>query len=64
MKSGTNVRSSSLGVYRRAYDPAYAVRISARNFGFEGGVRSVPLYAACYLADELMSAGAMAGFVS
>lgn len=63
VKSGTNVRSSSLGVYRRAYEPAYAVRVSARNFGFEEGVRSVPLYAVCYLADEFMSAGAMAAFV-
>lgn len=63
VKSGTNVRSSSLGVYRRAYEPRYAVRISTRNFGFEGGIRSVPLYAACYLADELMGAGPMAGFV-
>ena len=63
VKSGSNVRSSSLGVYRRSYGPAYAVRVSARNFGFEDGVRSIPLYAACYFADELMSAGSMASFV-
>lgn len=63
VKSGTNVRSSSLATYRRAYEPPYAVRVSARNFGFEGGVRSVPLYAACYLADELVSDGPMSGFM-
>lgn len=63
VKSGVNVRSSSLATYCRAYEPRYAVRVSARNFGLEGGVRSVPLYAACYLADELVSDGPMSGFM-
>lgn len=56
VKSGSNVRSTSLGAFCRAYDPLYSIRVSARNFGFEGDVRSVPLYAVCYLADELSAA--------
>ena len=54
VKSGKNVTSKSLNAYLRAYGPAYAVRVSARNFGKEGGVRSVPLYAAWCLAKELL----------
>ncbi len=46
VKSGTNVRSKSLDVYASKYHPAYAIRLSARNFGFDGRVKSVPLYAA------------------
>lgn len=61
VKSGTNVRSSSLATYARTYEPTYSVRISARNFGFEGGIRSVPLYAAGCLAKELESEGASGG---
>ena len=46
VKSSRNVRSKSLSVYREKYEPPYAIRLSTRNFGFEGGVKSVPLYAA------------------
>lgn len=46
VKSGKNVTAKSLLSYRTKYDPPYIVRISAKNFGFENGVRSVPLYAA------------------
>jgi predicted AAA+ superfamily ATPase len=45
-KSADNVRSKSLGIYRDRYKPPYAIRISARNFGFENGIKSIPLYAA------------------
>lgn len=45
-KSADNVRSKSLRVYRDTYKPPYSIRISAKNFGFEGGIKSVPLYAA------------------
>jgi hypothetical protein len=27
------------------YRPRYAIRVSARNFGFADGIQSVPLYA-------------------
>ncbi|MEG1168149.1 MAG: DUF4143 domain-containing protein [Gordonibacter sp.] len=46
VKSGENVSSRSLEAYRKAYGPPYVVRISARQFGYANGVRSVPLYAA------------------
>lgn len=46
VKSGGNVAARSLESYRKAYCPPYVVRLSSKNFGFERGVRSVPLYAA------------------
>jgi hypothetical protein len=39
------VKSKSLGVYIEKYKPEYAIRISARNFGFANNIKSVPLYA-------------------
>jgi predicted AAA+ superfamily ATPase len=45
VKSADNVRSKSLKAYCDKYKPAYAFRVSAKNFGMEGGIRSVPLYA-------------------
>lgn len=45
VKSDTNTRSRSLAAYTEKYLPPYSVRISAKNFGFENGVKSVPLYA-------------------
>jgi predicted AAA+ superfamily ATPase len=44
-KSAENVRSKSLRTYRDIYQPIYSIRVSARNFGLEGGIRSIPLYA-------------------
>ena len=46
VKSGGNVGARSLEAYRRAYEPELVVRVSAKNFGLERGVKSVPLYAA------------------
>ncbi|MDR1184093.1 MAG: DUF4143 domain-containing protein [Coriobacteriales bacterium] len=46
VKAGDNVRSKSLNIYREKYEPAYAIRLSRKNFGRENGIRSVPLYAA------------------
>ena len=45
VKSSDNIRSKSLDVYIKRYDPEYAIRISTRNFGFENNIKSVPLYA-------------------
>jgi predicted AAA+ superfamily ATPase len=45
VKSADNVRSKSLKRYMDLYQPPYAIRVSARNFGFENNIRSVPLYA-------------------
>lgn len=44
-KSAENVRSKSLRTFREIYKPEYVYRVSARNFGFENGIKSVPLYA-------------------
>jgi len=45
VKSSRNVGSKSLGVYVEKFKPPYSIRISAKNFGFENGIKSVPLYA-------------------
>jgi len=45
VKSSDNVRSKSLSVYMEKYKPVYAIRISSRNYGFNNGKKSVPLYA-------------------
>ena len=44
-KSADNVRSKSLRNYRDTYKPAYSIRVSAKNFGFENSIKSIPLYA-------------------
>ena len=46
VKSSDNTRSRSLAVYMKKFEPAYAIRLSLKNFGFENGIKSVPLYAA------------------
>jgi predicted AAA+ superfamily ATPase len=45
VKSSDNVKAKSLNEYVKAYKPAYSFRISAKNFGFENDIKSVPLYA-------------------
>lgn len=45
VKKGTRNRSKSLGVFVEKYKSAYSIRISKKNFGFENGIKSVPLYA-------------------
>lgn len=46
VKSSDNTRSRSLSVYREKYAPDEAIRLSTKNFGIDGRIRSVPLYAA------------------
>lgn len=46
VKSADNTRAKSLKVYMETYKPAYAIKLSAKNFGFEDGKKTVPLYAA------------------
>lgn len=45
VKSADNVRSRSLRVYLDRYESDYALRISSKNFSFENGIKTVPLYA-------------------
>lgn len=53
VKKGTKVRSRSLDVYRKKYDVTKAIQFSERNFGLEGQLISLPLYAAFALEDSL-----------
>jgi predicted AAA+ superfamily ATPase len=45
VKSSNNIKSKSLSEYIKKYAPNYSIRISAKNFGFENKIKSVPLYA-------------------
>lgn len=45
VKSADNVRAKSLGIFRSKYTPEYSIRVSTKNFGFENGIKSIPLYA-------------------
>ena len=46
VKSADNTKAKSLRVYMETYKPAYAIKLSSKNFGFEDGKKTVPLYAA------------------
>ncbi len=46
VKAGMRVGSKSLGIFMSKYKCSYGIRISKKNFGFENGIKSVPLYAA------------------
>ncbi len=46
VKSADNVKAKSLRVYIDTYHPQYALKLSAKNFGYENDIKTVPLYAA------------------
>ena len=46
VKAADNTRAKRLRVYMDTYHPAYAIKLSAKNFGFEDNKKTVPLYAA------------------
>ncbi|NLP48646.1 MAG: ATP-binding protein [Clostridiales bacterium] len=45
VKTGKRTKSKSLAMFVGDYEPAYSIRISSKNFGFENNIKSVPLYA-------------------
>jgi predicted AAA+ superfamily ATPase len=45
VKSSENVKAKSLSLFLKRYQPEYGYKVSAKNFGFEGNVYSIPLYA-------------------
>ena len=45
VKANDNVGSQSLNIYIKRHNPKYAIRISAKNFGYVNNIKSVPLYA-------------------
>ena len=46
VKSADNTKAKSLKIYMDTYQPAYAIKLSTKNFGFEDGKKTIPLYAA------------------
>lgn len=46
VKSADNTKAKSLNMYIQAHKPKYAIKLSTKNFGFEGAIKTVPLYAA------------------
>ncbi len=46
VKSADNTKAKSLNLYMENFKPAYAIKLSTKNFGFEDGKKTVPLYAA------------------
>ncbi len=46
VKSADNTRAKSLNIYMDRHKPEYAIKLSTKNFGFENGKKTVPLYAA------------------
>lgn len=46
VKSADNTKAKSLKVYMDTYKPAYAIKLSTKNFAFENNKKIVPLYAA------------------
>ena len=46
VKSADNTKAKSLKVYMDTYKPDYAIKLSAKNFAFTNGKKTVPLYAA------------------
>ena len=45
VKSSTHNKSQSLKSFVSKHKSPYSIRISAKNFGIENGIKSVPLYA-------------------
>ncbi len=46
VKSADNTKAKSLNIYMDTYKPAYAIKLSAKNFAFEDNKKIIPLYAA------------------
>ena len=44
-KSADNVKAKSLKQFVSIYKPEYSIRVSAKNFGYENKIKSIPLYA-------------------
>lgn len=44
-KAADNVRAKSLKLFFALFSTPYAIRVSAKNFCYENGLKSIPLYA-------------------
>ena len=45
VKAGDTVKSKSLNMYMKLFKPKYGIRICSKNFGFNNGIKTIPLYA-------------------
>jgi predicted AAA+ superfamily ATPase len=54
VKAGKRVNSPSLKIYKNTYNPEFSIRFSAKNFGYENNIKSIPLYAAFCLEQKIM----------
>ena len=52
VKAGTRCSDKNLKEYVLKYNPKYSIRVSAKNFGFENNIKSVPLYAVFCLTKQ------------
>ena len=50
VKSGENVKSKSLSIYRKNYEPRISLRFSLKNLNFDDGLLNIPLF----LADRTL----------
>ena len=50
VKSGENIKSKSLAVYRKTYQPRVSIRFSLKNIQFDDGLLNIPLF----LADRTL----------
>ncbi len=53
VKAGDNIKSKSLDIYNKEYNPKLMIRISTKNFGIKGNLKSIPLYATFLIKDLL-----------
>ena len=54
VKSDQNVRSKSLALYRKAFQPALSIRYSMRNLKFDEGLLNIPLFMADHTKKFVM----------
>ena len=50
VKSADNSKAKSLRTYIGKFKPEYSIKASTNNFGFENGIKSIPLYAVFCIA--------------
>ena len=51
VKAGGHTKSISLNKYIEKFKPKYSIKLSTKNFGFVGGIKSIPLYAIMGIVD-------------
>ena len=44
VKSGENIKSKSLSIYRKTYEPRISIRFSFKNLSYVDGLLNIPLF--------------------